>query len=258
MLKKLQEELKHLEKIEYEIDKTIKEAPKGNLRCSTSRGCFQYYQGRKYLNKEKREFVKQLAQKEYCLSIKNDVLKLKKNMELLVKVYQEEAIERKYRDLVPARKAVIKPLFKPIEEIIKEFESIQYTGKEFAEDDTTEYYTSKGERVRSKSEKIIADELFRYGIPYKYEMPIELNAWNRKVIFYPDFTVLNKRTGKKKILEHLGMMDNEKYFENAINKIDIYEKNGYLLGDKLLIFHETAISPLNTKVMQNYIEHYLL
>ena len=52
----------------------------------------------------------------------------------------------------------------------------------------TEYYTIKGERVRSKSEKIIADELYRYQIPYKYEFPLTLATHNRNIQLYPDFT----------------------------------------------------------------------
>ena len=34
----------------------------------------------------------------------------------------------------------------------------------------------KNERVRSKSEKIIADMLYHKNIPYKYECPINLKA----------------------------------------------------------------------------------
>ena len=258
MLRKIEEELIRIKQIENEISKTIKNAPAGTLRCSTSRGYYQYYQSRKYLNKEKKEIIRQLAQKEYCLSIKNTVSKVKQNLEALIKVYKNEELEQIYRKLSPARKAVIFPLFKPIEEITEEFETMQYTGKEFDEHDITEYYTSKGERVRSKSEKIIADELLRYGISYKYEMPIELENWNRKVIIYPDFTVLNRRTGRRWIIEHFGMLDNSSYYENAMFKLDTYEKNGILLGEGLIILHETSAVPLNTNVMKKYIEHYLL
>lgn len=130
-------------------------------------------------------------------------------------------------------------------------------GKSFLEDDKTEFYTIKGERVRSKSEKIIADELYRNGIPYKYEMPMELEGWKKKVLIYPDFTVLNKRTGKKWIIEHLGMMDKPAYYENAMQKVSTYEKNGILLGDRLIVLHETSGTPLNTVVLKKYIEKYL-
>ena len=150
------------------------------------------------------------------------------------------------------------PLIKPIEDIIKEFEQIQYEGLGFSEEDTREYYTIKGERVRSKSEKIIADELFRKGIPYKYEMPINvLDFRGREIIIYPDFTVLNKQTGKRWIIEHFGLMDSPEYYDKAMLKLDTYERNGYYLGVNLLIFHETDRAPLNIKVMQNYIEYNL-
>ena len=190
--------------------------------------------------------------------IKSSITKVKRNLQSLIKIYKDEELEQIYRKLSPARKAVITPIFKPIEEIVAEFEGMQYNGKEFDEQDITEYYTSKEERVRSKSEKIIADELFRYGIPYKYEMLIELENWNRKVTIYPDFTVLNRRTGRRWIIEHFGMMDNSTYYENAMFKLDTYEKNGILLGDGLLILHETSSVPLNTNVMKKYIEYYLL
>lgn len=258
MLRKIEEELIRINQVEKEIETTIKNAPKGSLRCSTSRGYFQYYRGREYLNKDKKQVIKQLAQKEYCLSIKSKIAKVKQTIELLIKVYKDEELEQVYRKLSPVRKAVTSPLFKPIEEIIEEFEAIQYNGKEFAEQDITEYYTSKGERVRSKSEKIIADELYRCGIPYKYEMPTELYNWNKKVTIYPDFTVLNRRTGRRWIVENFGMMDNPTYYENAMFKLDTYEKNGILLGDGLIILHETSNISLNTNVMKKYIEQYLL
>lgn len=48
------------------------------------------------------------------------------------------------------------------------------------------YETDNKERVRSKSELNIANALYKYGIPYKYECPLRLS--NGKVI-YPDFTI---------------------------------------------------------------------
>ena len=78
-----------------------------------------------------------------------------------------------------------------------------------------------------------------------------------RIVIYPDFTVLNKRTGKRWIIEHLGMMDKSSYYESAIRKIDTYEKNNMLLGRDVLIFHESSASPLNTNVIKEYIEHYL-
>ena len=128
----------------------------------------------------------------------------------------------------------------------------------FQEDDNSEFYTIRKERVRSKSELIIADELYRYGIPYRYEKPLILENRGRPVKFRPDFTIMNKTGGKILIFEHLGMLDKPDYVEKNINKIDIYEKNGFLLGDNLIVTHETGKTPLSRGVLDSYIEKYLI
>lgn len=259
MKKILENELMRIKQIEDQIKKALKDAPEGKVRCSSCRGNYQYYQGREYISKDKIGYVKSIAQRDYCRSMEGLVKKVRRYLETLMKIYNNEELEQAYRKLAPSRKAVVTPLIKPIEEIIKEFEQIQYEGLRFSEEDTREYYTIKGERVRSKSEKIIADELFRKGIPYKYEMPINvLDFRGREKTIYPDFTVLNKQTGKRWIIEHFGLMDSPDYYDNAMLKLDTYERNGYLLGKNLLIFHETDRMPLNIKVMQKYIEQYLM
>lgn len=71
--------------------------------------------------------------------------------------------------------------------------SKEYTGKQFREGEPV-ILTNRGERVRSKSEKIIADCFFRKGIPYKYECPLYLKGLG---IIYPDFTILSKKQDRK-------------------------------------------------------------
>lgn len=227
------------------------------MRCAINKGYYQYYSGKTYLGEDKKAYIKQIAQKEYCIKLNRKVDKYLQKLRELKKIYAGAELEEEYRGLHPARKKIVEPYIKPIEEIIKEFEDMKYEGKGFYEEDETAYYTVKGERVRSKSEKIIADELYRYHIPYKYEMPIELWDKQKKVRFYPDFTALNKRTGKLWIIEHLGMMDKMSYFENTMRKWDLYEKNGIILGEKLIFLHETSNYPINTTVLKKYIETYL-
>ena len=257
MLKQVEKEINFLEKIQKKNVEAIKAAPEGKLRCAINKGCYQYYLGKKYLGGDKKEFIKQLAQKEYCLKLNESIEKYIEKLKELLAMYNEERLLEAFRCLHPARKCLVEPFIKPVEDIVKEFDHMEYEGKEFSEEDRTTYYTMKGERVRSKSEKIIADEFFRQGIPYKYERPIELQMNRRKVTFYPDFTVLNKRTGKLWIVEHLGMMDKAFYFENAMQKLEAYERNDILLGDSLLLLHETSNYPLNTNVLKKYIERYL-
>lgn len=98
----------------------------------------------------------------------------------------------------------------------------------------------------------------QYGIPYRYEKPIALLDWNKTVICRPDFTVMNKRTGKIFLYEHLGRMDDEDYVSANMRKLDLYEKNNYLLGENLIVTHETSKSPLNVKVLELYIKTYFI
>lgn len=246
-----------MRELENQVERALKGAPEGKLRCAVNKGSYQYYIGDQYQNKTRRKLVEKIAQKEYCEKLLGQIKKRRSALEKIMKAMREYQPEMVYNQLHPARKQIVKPYVKSVADIVEEFEKMQYVGKGFLEEDETTYYTVKGERVRSKSEKIIADTLYRKAIPYHYEFPLDLKFRNKTVVVYPDFTVLNKRNGKKYIWEHLGMMDKPSYFENAIRKIDLYEKNGILLGDGLFITHEMSGSTLDTKVMEEYVERYL-
>ncbi|MCR5836819.1 MAG: hypothetical protein K6G88_09965 [Lachnospiraceae bacterium] len=124
-----------------------------------------------------------------------------------------------------------------------------YTRKEI-DDDTPEIFTENGERVRSKSEKIIADKLFKEGIPYRYEYPLYIPDIG---IFYPDFTLLDIANRRNIILEHFGLMNNEKYADNAVSKIQILSSMGYKLGDNLFITMETSQHPFDSRMLDGLI-----
>lgn len=74
----------------------------------------------------------------------------------------------------------------PWNEQLKQWISMEYNGNEFQEG-TPVIMTERGERVRSKSEKILADYFYRNGILYKYECPLYLKYFGT---IYPDFTFL--------------------------------------------------------------------
>jgi len=74
---------------------------------------------------------------------------------------------------------------------------------------------------------------------------------------YPDFTVLNIRLRKEFYWEHLGMMDEEEYAENAVKKINCYEQNEIFQGDQLILTYETRKSPINPQMIMGLIRQYL-
>ena len=69
---------------------------------------------------------------------------------------------------------------------------------------------------------------------------------------------MDTRTLEEKIIEHLGMMGDELYYRKNMEKIDLYEKNGYLIGRNLILLHETAENPLDTTIMEQYLTEFLL
>ena len=120
--------------------------------------------------------------------------------------------------------------------------------------DLPELYTAKGERVRSKSEVMIADLLNKETIPYRYEYPLYLKGFD---LVYPDFTVLNVKKRKEIYWEHFGMMDDSEYVEKAMKKITVYAQNGIFPGINLIVTFETRKTPLNQKMAMLVIKEYL-
>ena len=167
--------------------------------------------------------------------------------------YPERNVEQVLEGLHKERQRLIRPIRETDEQYIQNWRNVEYEGKGFAED-APEFYTSRGERVRSKSEWIIAELLEKEGIPYRYEYPVYLRGFGK---VYPDFTVLNVRTRKEIYWEHMGMMDNPIYAEKVVNKIHTYEQNGMFQGEDLLVTYETSKSPLNQKVIMRMIQRYL-
>lgn len=95
------------------------------------------------------------------------------------------------------------------------------------------YSTVKGDRVRSKSEVIIANLLAQNGISYEYEKKLEYE--NGKWI-EPDFTIALP-DGRELYWEHLGMLGVESYDKRWLEKQDIYDK---FYNGKLIVTYEGA------------------
>lgn len=169
-----------------------------------------------------------------------------------------EQVQAIYQKFSIDRQMLIVPYVYSEEEIVEKWANEKKMKKEqernFSEV-CTEIYTENGECVRSKSEKILADKLYMMQIPYSYEVPLYLQGYG---YIKPDFTVLNKRTRKEYYWEHLGMMDDKDYCEKAVKKIESLEKNGIFPGENLILTYETKEHPLNIKIVEKFIEKYLV
>lgn len=104
---------------------------------------------------------------------------------------------------------------------------------------------------KPKTERSIADFLYKNNIPYKYEYPLYLKGFGT---VYPDFTILSKKKRKLIYWEHDGKMDDPEYAIGAIKKIQTYENNGITLGDNLIVTFETSKTVLNTSSLERIIQ----
>lgn len=254
-LEKILTELKQQEalllKLKKVAEKQLSEVPEGNLKIRERRGKPEYYivppDGKeKYLRKEQLNLACNLAQKSYLNKFLIDITKQLDTIQQFLKKYSKKALSASYQELSHQRKNLVKPIYLTDEQFIEQWKNQEYIGKGFANNDE-EMITKQGERVRSKSEKFIADLLFDMEIPYKYECPLTLNPYG---IVYPDFTLLNIHTRQEIILEHLGMMDNPEYSVKAQRKIETYIKNGYMPGKNLILTFESSKRQIDMRIVE--------
>lgn len=121
--------------------------------------------------------------------------------------------------------------------------------------ESIEILTEKGESVKSKSEKIIADKLNMMNVPYCYEVPLYMKGYG---YVKPDFKVVNVVTRKEYYWEHFGLMSDEEYAKKAIKKINMYENNGFILGENLIATFELEKCPLDTRNVEKIIRNFLI
>ena len=92
--------------------------------------------------------------------------------------------------------------------------------------------TSRGLKVRSKSELLIAEKLDSYNIPYRYEQVIG----NDRHVFSPDFIIKTK--GKFIYWEHCGMMADPDYRTYNKWKLSQYERMNIVPWNNLIITYD--------------------
>lgn len=112
--------------------------------------------------------------------------------------------------------------------------------------------TERGEKVRSKSEAIIANILYNLGLDYRYEYPIE--GQTQLGIRRPDF-VFFKQDRKVCLWEHLGMLGDPDYRSRWQMKLGWYEANGFTQGIDLFITRDGSDGGLDSHQIRKTAEY---
>lgn len=251
----IQERYNRLSELESKIEDKMKTLPEGRIYVKQHRKNAYYYLSsdslgikEKYINKENSELIEPLLQKKYFEKVLKAARQEMYVLKRIMKSYPECTAEDIYENLPDARKKYVKPIIPTNEEYARRWEARYYMKKPIS-DDIPIYKTMKGERVRSKSEMIIADRLYINKIPYKYECPIMV----KNEIIHPDFTILRISDRKILYLEHCGKMDDPKYAEDMVIRHNNYGMEGIIPGDRLFYTFETSKTPLDVRVLDQMI-----
>lgn len=196
-------------------------------------------------------------QRDYDMAVNKKLLKIQKKLTRVTRDLQEidfSQIKEIYQKQAPSKKSYITPLIETDEAFIARWYEENQGGKNTYPIEGN-IYTSKGEHVRSKSEKILADLFEKYDIPYVYEPMLKLNNGH---VVSPDFALLNTRQRKTIYWEHLGLIDQEEYAVKNLLKLQSYEDSGIVLGENLFISMESTKQWMNTKIVEMYIKNMFL
>ena len=117
-----------------------------------------------------------------------------------------------------------------------------------------EHTTSRGLKVRSKSEAAICEALYKFGVPFRYEE--ELAVGRHK--YAPDFVVRSRKTGKLFYWEHCGLTSSREYMERHYRKMQDYEEFGIVPWDNLIVTYDGEGGTLNLAWIEAIIRCHLV
>ena len=237
-----------------DIEKKSQTFPEGwiNIRCRNGR-FYYYFAGAddkdRFLTHDDAALIEQLIQKDYLNKVLKGAKTEQKAILKMLKLYPETVAEDIYDSLPEGRKQYATPINICDDAFAQKWMETPYKRKPFKKG-TPVFTTIKGERVRSKSEALIADRLYARGIPYRYECPLKVG----KKVIHPDFTIL--RMSDRKILyhEHCGKMDDEDYKEDMAERANDYSEEGIILGDRLFYTFESEKNPLDMRTFDRIVD----
>ena len=122
------------------------------------------------------------------------------------------------------------------------YEKLNYRAEELR------HTTSRGLKVRSKSELLIAEALYRHGIPFRYEQVYNAGKFQISA----DFTI-RRTDGKLFVWEHEGSVNNASYIEWQRKKAELYALNGFYPWDNLIITYDTEDGTIDLRTVESEI-----
>lgn len=254
----------HLLKLEQEFERLSEklnkiETPDKKESLTIRKGKYYYHTYKKdnkkvteYIPKSNIKLAKDLAQQSYIRKLEKYVSQVLTLLRKINKIYDDYKVDEFFDDLSEERKELVTPIEPTWNQIVEKWSKQKYPTNTYK--NNTIIYTKKGEIVKSKSERLIADIFFEKNIPYRYEVQLR---FENGLTMYPDFMMIT-RDKRKIYLEHFGRMDDPEYVNDAIDKMNKYNEQGFVVGKNIIYTFESKNNPLNQRMIYNLVEEYLI
>lgn len=237
----------HLETAQQELE----EAPEGFIYIrDTGRNhtCYQVTQDNgkavHHNIKGNTPLIKQLLKKAENKAIqktcKNNIKVLKRALKGYTPFIPQRMLPEKHRDILLHLNSTMQEPYKQAP-----FDPLSH-----------KHETVCGYMVRSKSEVIIANALWHFGIPFNYEELFPYPDEEGRLIF-PDFTI-HCPDGTTIIWEHWGMLDKHTYCLRNAGKLYNYNYHNYTIGKNLIITQDDINGNCSTELIYHIIKTYIL
>ncbi|MBQ3123707.1 MAG: hypothetical protein IJC14_06065 [Firmicutes bacterium] len=153
--------------------------------------------------------------------------------------------EKSSKDIVRMVKSV---------EALRLWENAAYERATYREDEK-KHTTTRGLKVRSKSEMLIAQILYGFDdmLAFRYEEVVYIGE--RKII--PDFVIMTKN-GKKYYWEHAGLINNPEYLRRHMQKLELYARAGITMWNNLIVTYDDAEGNLDATIIEGLIRTIIL
>jgi hypothetical protein len=234
-----------------------------------SEGCFMqekrgkrtyYYlrkkgeKNRKYIGTSDSVRVKQIKQNEMARVLLKTLESDRKKLNNCLSVISRCSFENIKNSLPPKYSAIDADLC--IDNRLNEL--IAWANMDY-EKNKREYPSSKnvakdGTRMRSKGEVVWYNLLKDSGIPFRYDCIMTFTDRNGfSVKKAPDF-LIQCYDGSFIIIEHLGMLDEDYYSKDFIEKAQIYQISGYVIGSNFFITSDDIHRGTDSQAIERTIE----
>lgn len=112
---------------------------------------------------------------------------------------------------------------------------------------------SHGLRLRSKSEVLISEKLYEYGLEFHYEQVIHIGDTS----LVPDF-IIRRSDGKKFVWEHEGLTNVQSYLKWQDQKAKLYAGIGIVPWDNLIVTYDNSDGIIDLRIVESEIKNKLI